>query len=93
MKTTIDIPEPLYKKVKIRAIERGVTLKEIVLASLEREMESPPPTPVQPAGSRWVNRKLRPAYRQMMESGALKPSAGSRSIDDIVAEIKDDTAL
>ncbi len=26
MKTTIDIPEMLYKKAKIRAIERGQTL-------------------------------------------------------------------
>jgi hypothetical protein len=93
MKTTIDIPEPLYKKAKIRAIERGVTLKQIVLDSLEREMESPLPTPVQITGSRWANRKLRPTYRQMMESGALKPNAGSRSIDDIVAEIKNDPAL
>ncbi|MEI6537415.1 MAG: hypothetical protein WCN98_18875 [Verrucomicrobiaceae bacterium] len=35
MKTTIDIPDVLYKRVRIRAIERGTTLKQIVLASLE----------------------------------------------------------
>ncbi len=29
MKTTIDIPEPLYKRVKIRAVEHGQTTKEI----------------------------------------------------------------
>ena len=38
MKKTIDIPESLYKRAKIRAIERGKTLKQIVLASLEREL-------------------------------------------------------
>ena len=39
MKTTIDIPEALYKKAKILAIERGQTLKQIVLTSLEKEIE------------------------------------------------------
>jgi len=34
-------PEPLYKKVKIRAVERGQTLKQIVLTSLERELKAP----------------------------------------------------
>ena len=41
MKTTIDIPEALYKKVKIRAIERGQTLKQIVLTSLEKNLTDP----------------------------------------------------
>lgn len=40
MKTTIDIPDALYKRVRIRAIERGKTLKQIVLASLEWELEA-----------------------------------------------------
>jgi hypothetical protein len=28
MKTTIDIPEPLYRKAKIRAVETGSTLRK-----------------------------------------------------------------
>lgn len=40
MKTTIDIPEALYKKAKIRAVETGQTLKQIVLTSLEKELNS-----------------------------------------------------
>jgi hypothetical protein len=39
MKMTIEIPEDLYKKTKIRAIECGLTLKQIVLNSLERELQ------------------------------------------------------
>jgi hypothetical protein len=42
MKTTIEIPEDLYKKTKIRAIECGLTLKQIVLNSLERELQASP---------------------------------------------------
>ena len=41
MKTTIDIPEPLYKQVKIRAVERGQTLKQVVLDALHRELKIP----------------------------------------------------
>lgn len=89
MKTTIDIPEPLYKKAKIRAIERGQTLKHIVLEALIKELNSPL-SPDQPSGSRWANRKLRPEYRRLLESGALKPKPGSRSIDEIIDEIKAD---
>jgi predicted nucleic acid-binding protein len=44
MKTTIDIPDALYKKAKIRAIERGQTLKDIVLTSLIKELKPPSTT-------------------------------------------------
>ena len=35
VKTTIDIPDALYRKAKIRAVETGRTLKDLVLGSLE----------------------------------------------------------
>jgi len=38
MKTTIDIPEPLYKEAKIGAIRRGLSLKDLVLSALQREL-------------------------------------------------------
>ena len=37
MKTTIDIPEPLYRKIKIRAAEQGVSLRELVVKAVERD--------------------------------------------------------
>ena len=40
MKTTIDIPEPLLKMAKIRAIELGQSLKQVVLTALENELEA-----------------------------------------------------
>lgn len=36
MKTTIDIPDALFRKAKIRAAERGVTLKSLLIDALER---------------------------------------------------------
>ena len=68
MKTTIDIPEGLYRRAKIRAVETGRTLKELVLTSLEKELD---PSSMQQPSPTWANRKLRPEFKRLMESGAL----------------------
>ena len=49
MKTTIDIPEPLYRRVKMQAVQRGVSLRELVLGALERHLL---PVPLRPEGTR-----------------------------------------
>jgi len=89
MKTTIDIPETLYKKVKIRAIERGQTLKQIVLTSLEKNLTDPDTAPV----PYFARRKLTPEFAAAQEAGLNKLKPGTRSIDDIIADIKDDVSL
>ncbi len=85
MKTTIDIPESLYKKVKIRAIERGETLKQIVLTSLERELASPPASEAPPA-SYWANRKLLPEFKKHWSSGDF---SGGTDSTQIISEDRD----
>jgi len=40
MRTTIDLPDQLFKKAKIEAIERGVSLKELFIQALEKELSS-----------------------------------------------------
>jgi hypothetical protein len=79
LKTTIDIPEALYRRAKIRAVETGRTLKELVLTSLERELS--------PAGSGLVTgrsfgerRQLRPEFQRLMESGALGGGTDSTTL-------------
>ncbi len=57
----IDIPEPLYKRVKIRAEERGQSLRDLVLTSLEREFAEPDRV-AEPQASYRANRKLLPEY-------------------------------
>lgn len=37
MRTTIDIPDSLMKKAKIKAVEEGITLKEFFVRTLEKE--------------------------------------------------------
>ena len=90
MKTTIDIPESLYKRAKIHAVERGLTLKDVVLASLERELAAPGPAEAVPA-SYWANRKLQPEFARLQAAGAFTPKPGDRSIDEILAEVKADS--
>lgn len=38
MRTTIDIPDHLMKKAKIKAVEEGITLKEFLTSCLEKEL-------------------------------------------------------
>ncbi len=55
MRTTVDIPDDLYRATKIRAAERGTTVRELVLEGLEAvrragkpgrgELESPETPP------------------------------------------------
>ncbi len=44
MKTTLDIPEPLYREVKVKAAKQGVTLREFLLGAIQRGLD---PLPVQ----------------------------------------------
>jgi hypothetical protein len=88
MKTTVDIPEQLYRQAKIRAVETGQTLKQLVLVSLSREMSRPPEVR-EPGVSYWANRKLLPEYEQARKDGALRPKSGDRDVTDLISEERD----
>ena len=89
MKTTIDIPEPLYRKAKIRAAENGTTLKQIVLTSLDKELG----TPVAPAppdkGSFMARRRLLPEFAKFEAEGAFTPGAADRDITELICQDRD----
>ncbi len=85
MKTTIDIPEPLYKQAKIRAIETGQTLKHLVLTSLSQEMKQVAPASEE-AESVWERRRLLPEYEKARKAGAFRPARGARDITELIAE-------
>jgi len=38
MRTTVDIPDPLYRRLKARAAREGCTVKELVLHGVESEL-------------------------------------------------------
>lgn len=39
MKTTLEIPDLLYKKAKIKAAERGVSMRNLVIEALEHTLK------------------------------------------------------
>lgn len=41
-------------------------------------------------GTYWAKRKLLPGFEKLVASGALRAKAGQKSVDVILAEIKDD---
>lgn len=45
MRTSIDLPDELLREAKIAAVNRGVTLREIVTEALDHELHG---TPAQP---------------------------------------------
>jgi len=50
VKTTIEIPDPLFRKAKSRAAERGQTLKQLVAEALQEKVavragQAPPAEP------------------------------------------------
>jgi hypothetical protein len=42
IRTTIDIPEPLYRKLKIEAAEQGRSVRELVLAGVHNALSRKP---------------------------------------------------
>jgi hypothetical protein len=41
MRTTLDLPDDILRRAKIEAIERGSTLRQLVIDALQREVASP----------------------------------------------------
>lgn len=40
MRTTLDIPDQLFKRAKLRAVHEGLALKDVVNRALERDLAS-----------------------------------------------------
>ena len=86
MKTTIELPEELYRSAKIRAVEQGGTLKDLIVTALRREIQTPVASSSAPIESAWSRRQLTPAYDRLLKAGAF--SAG-RDSTDLLSEERD----
>lgn len=49
MRTTIDLPDPVYRETKALAAMRGITMKQFILDAIEQAKNSPPPEPTKTA--------------------------------------------
>ena len=43
MRTTVDIPDPVYRRLKTEAAQRGCSVKELVLRGVKAELEGGKP--------------------------------------------------
>lgn len=92
MKTTIDIPDELYRRAKSYAVEQGETLMQVVLASLERALATPAavtPPEAPKKVSYWANRSLHPEFRAAQKAGAFRPRMGDSDITELISEDRD----
>lgn len=49
MKTTIELPDPMFKQLKVVVAERGVTLKAFIIDALHEKLTATPPNaPINP---------------------------------------------
>lgn len=64
MRTTIDLPDELLKRAKIKAVQDGITLKQLFIKCLEQELEGSAAENV-PTES-----QQRPSFRSALSSGS-----------------------
>lgn len=88
MKTTIDIPEPTYKRAKVAAIERGQTLRQLLLDALARELNTAPEGASVPPTFSGRRRMVR-AYVVQEEQGAYRAKSGKTDVTAIISEERD----
>lgn len=88
MKTAIDIPEPLYKRAKTRAVERGQPLREFLLVSLRRELDAPG-VAEEPPSSYWSSRKLLSEYENAVKAGSFRPALEDKDVTELISEDRD----
>lgn len=74
MRTTIDLPDPLFRELKAVAARRGTSLKAVVRAAVEEEIRSTKSK---------AGRKLKFPLLSSCEPGSLNLS--NAEIDDLLA--------
>jgi len=85
VKTTIEIPDPLYRQAKIQAVRNGVTLKALVLAGLEHELGLAKGSP-ESQRPYFARRELLPEFRRLQAAGAFQ---GGRDSTEMISEDRD----
>jgi hypothetical protein len=79
MRTTIDLPDTLFRKTKAAAAMRGSTMKDLIVHAIEREVG--PKLPFPSFEERFVERKL----PVMIWKGKRKLDLSDFDFDDLLA--------
>lgn len=77
MRTTIDLPDTLFRKTKATAALRGSTMKELIVRAVEREVDS---------SLQRDQHKVRPVkFPVMVWKGKKKVDLSGFDFDDLLA--------
>lgn len=78
-KTTIELPEQLYRRTKMLAAKEGKTFRSLVVEALESELARSTAGGTRDDHAYWANRDLLPAFDRFRREGAY--AAGTDSTD------------
>jgi hypothetical protein len=72
MRTTVDIPDSIYRDLKVRAATEGVTIKQIILDSLASNMRTGDSSEAKKRPQFPVLRATNPGALQLGEEGVYE---------------------
>ena len=75
MRTTLDLPDPLFRTLKARAALQGRSLKDLVVSYVERGLREPATTAIAPTQDRSWEDQLDPFTKSLL--GVAAPTDGS----------------
>ncbi len=88
MRTSLDLPDPLFRTLKARAALQGRSLKDLVVSYVERGLRESPAPAVVPAQDRSWEDQLDPFTKSLL--GVAAPTDGSPlpTMDDYYAYLE-----
>jgi len=76
-KTTIDLPELLYRRAKILAVQEGRSFRSLVIDALESELARSTSGGPHADEAYWANRTFLPEFERFRREGAYASGAAS----------------
>lgn len=89
MRTTIDLPDELYREAKTRAVQEGMTLKSLMIQFVRSGLRSP----VNSAGGSPARRSRPPVAIQKISGYPPKPALTNRQLHALLEEQEVQAAL
>ena len=81
---TVEIPDRLFRRAKIRAVEDGRTMRELVMVALERELSGSIIGEEAPAY--FTTRQMDPEFARLARKGAFR---GGTDVSEIISDERD----
>lgn len=85
-KTTIELPERIYRRAKILAVQQGKTFRSLVIDALEFELARSTASGTPVDDTYWANRDFQPEFDRFRREGAY---AGGTDSTDALSEDRD----